>query len=245
MTSIITPIATGSGSVRRMLLSPETFATTLLVWALDHFGKDEESDQPAVVAWRPETVLDEIEQTVGVRPIPVNFDKLMAAVMLVSTDYFFQEVYRFINIANVLSGSPYRPDIFDPADAVECAWAITEAMLLGPPDGDNPFSSEIRHYLTHVLREEGIISPPDVLRIAIGADLVGKMQHDFADDPDLVATILRHSHAKSEEIITVVREGLTNLLTQLKALPLQHGHVREVEKHLTAMLQANGGNHGP
>ena len=52
--------------------------------------------------------------------------------------------------ANVLAGSEFDPETFDPADSAECAWAVTEALLLSPPDERDTqpvFSDEIRKYI--------------------------------------------------------------------------------------------------
>jgi hypothetical protein len=43
---------------------------------------------------------------------------------------------------------------------------MTEALLIQPPDDDdeNPFSEDIVAYIGQVLNQEGIISPPDILK---------------------------------------------------------------------------------
>src|SRR5262245_39638863 len=82
--------------VRDMIRSDETMAITLLVWAVDHFGFDPEARQPHVFLWHPQTIAHEIEHDVGV-PIPkAGFDKLIAAIVVVTTDLFFKDVQAFI-----------------------------------------------------------------------------------------------------------------------------------------------------
>jgi hypothetical protein len=114
-----------------------------------------------------------------------NLDRLQAAIAVVTTDRFFQSVDRFIEVANVLAGSAARPGVFDPADAVECAWAVAESFLLHPPDADEPepFSDDVRAYVGQVLRSEGFLKPPAILRFALAADRTTDAQYVFGDDP--------------------------------------------------------------
>jgi hypothetical protein len=148
-----------------------------------------------------------------------------------------------VALANVLAGDEFDPSVFDPADSAECAWAITEALLLSPPDDDDPepFSPEVRTYVGKVLRDEGYVTPPDVLKIALDGDFAEHVRYSFADDPEMFSGIHDVQAGKTQEIESVIREGLSELLDQLKALPLQHGSVAELEKMMQKIL---GGGHG-
>jgi hypothetical protein len=174
---------------------------------------------------------------------PVNLDKLCAAVTIVTTDLFFKEVTRFVQLCNVLSGSECDPEEFDPADSLECAWGITEALLLHPPDEDDqePFTDDVRRYLGIVLKEEGFVRPPDILRLALDADFSHQVNHDWSSDQELFHTVRKVQQDKAREVEEVIRDNLVELMGQLKALPLQHGNTTDVEKRLGNVLRQQDG----
>src|SRR4051812_29132260 len=119
-------------AAQRVLQDPESYATTLLVLLVDRFGTE-------ALSWAPETIRTEMASEYGVALPPACFDRLMAAVTVITTDYFYKSLTRFIDLCNVLSfGGTFDPSVFDPADPYECAWGISEALLLSPPEEDEP-----------------------------------------------------------------------------------------------------------
>ena len=220
-------------AVRRLLEAADTYATTLLVLALDTFG-------PECLGWHPTTLKMEVEAAFAVRLPKGNLDKLLAAVVILTTDLFFKDAARFVQLANVLAGDDFEPDEFEPADAAECAWAVTEALLLVPPDADDPepFSDEVRLYVGHALKEEGFVRPPDVLRIALGGDASARVAADWGDDPELAAAIAAEDARKAAEVEHVVRTGLEELVAQLESLPLREGSTAELTKRIQATLRS-------
>jgi hypothetical protein len=189
----------------------------------------EANDSPAenCYTWHPGTILLEIRDDFGVELPRANFDRLMAGIHLITSDAFYKSPPTFVEICNVLSGGLYDPATWDPADALECAWGITEALLLSPPDANDeePFSPEIRAYIGKALDEEGILDPPDVLRIAIrdgGSNQAAKISSKF-DDPEIRAAITRTEADKVQEINDRIRSNLRTLIVQLEALQLAHG----------------------
>jgi len=225
---------------RALWRDPEAHATSLLVWAVDRFGWDEETRQPNVVAWHPTTVRLEIERVLGFDPPRLSFDKLMAAVAVLSTDLFFRRAGAFAALSNVLAGDDFQPDEYDQPSAAEMAWAITEALLLSPPahDDPEPFSDEVRHYIGQVLREEGFLQPPDVLRVALGSP---SQPTEYPDDPELSARIKDNQRQKREEVTQAIVDGLMELLRQIQSLRLEDGRTEELEKHITEALKGKGG----
>jgi hypothetical protein len=191
-------------------------------------------------AWHPGTILLEIQDDFGVELPRANFDRLMAGIHVITSDAFFKSTPSFIEICNVLSGGLYDPATWDPADAAECAWGITEAMLLAPPDDDDeePFSREVRAYIGAALDQEGILDPPDVLRIAIrnGGHNQAARVHSQFDDPATHAAITQTEAAKVKEINDHVRSNLRMLIGQLEALHLAHGDVRALASRLAQAL---------
>ena len=109
--------------MQEMWRSPETFASVLLAVYLDRFGTE-------ALDWDPTTATLEIEQEFDVDLPQDSLDKLMVAVQILTTDRFYKSLPDFITFCNVLSGDDYRPDMWDPADAEEVAWGVTEAMII-------------------------------------------------------------------------------------------------------------------
>lgn len=230
-------------AVRALLESPDTFGTVILVLVLDLWGDEclRAADDPDRGPWHPTVFKDELEHRYGVVLPKCNLDKLMAAVTVITTDLFFQDARAFVTLANVLAGDEFDPGVWEKADAVECAWAITEALLLDPPDDGNPepFCDEIRHYVGAVLRDEGFVSPPDVLRIALDGDFASQVEYNFADDPAMFEGIYAVQQGKAADVESVLRSQLTELAAQLKALPLADGDTAELEKRIAQMLKLN------
>lgn len=204
-----------------MWKSPQTFATVLITVFLDRFGTEG-------LTWDPSTIAMEVEQEFDVDIPQSTFDKLMAAVTLMTTDRFYKSLPDFITTCNVLSGDAYNPAMFDPADGEEIAWGVTESMLIYPPDEEEPFSDEIRAYIGAALDAEGIINPPDILRIALRSANVSTSIEEFSDDPTMFNAIYDMEASKTGEIEQIVREKTVMLYDQLAAIKLKNGSTEKV-----------------
>jgi hypothetical protein len=227
-----------SHHVRDLLLSPDVYASTLLVWFIDTYA-DPDDDPYACLHYDPQTIKDELDRLAGGEVPKLTFDKLMAAITIVTTDMFFANVKRFMPLANILAGDDFQPDELEPPDAVECAWACTEALILVPPTEQDPepFSDEIRHYLGQVLREEGFVTAPDILKLAIGSDFTGQVATEFSDDPEMFEGIYAVQQDKTAEVEQVLKTGLRELLEQLTALPLRTGNAAELKERLRQSIK--------
>lgn len=207
-----------------------SFATTLLVLFVDTYGTEG-------FTWDPETIRMEIEDDFGVKLPQANYDRLITAIRIVTSDDFNQSLPDFVSFCNILSGDTYDPRTWDPAEAIEIAWGVTEAMIIEPPDGEEPFTEEIRAYIGAVLDSEGIMQPPDVLRLAIrDKDLKTQVQGDFSDDPMMFNAINDFEKGKTDEINTAVRNQLMRLSQQLEALPVRSGSTKGVVEQMLRSL---------
>jgi len=215
--------------------SPDHFATTLLQLFVDRYGTE-------AFDWDAHTILYHIENDFDLTMPTPNFDRLMVAINLCTTDTFYKSCPDFINFCNILSGDTFDPNMWDPADAAECAWGITEGMLIWPPDKDDdaPFSPEITAYIGKVLDAEGIIHPPGVLRIATDRrHNLGSVPDTYTDDPVMFTAISDFEDQKTSAIERLVRANLTKISTQLGSLPLQMGDAQgAVKKVFGELVQA-------
>lgn len=207
--------------------SRETFASVLLTMFLDRFGTE-------ALTWDPTTITLEVEEEFDVDLPQLSFDKLMTAIKIMTTDRFYRSLPDFVAFCNVLGGDTYDPATFDPADAEEVAWGITEALLIYPPEDNQsePFTDEIRAYIGAVLDSEGLINPPDILRIALRQSRVAPSVQDFSDDPAMFNAVYDFEEGKKQDINQSIRLKTKLLAAQLKALSLQNGAAESVVKML-------------
>lgn len=217
-----------TAKLREAWTGEATYATTLLCLLIDTYGTEPLGDNDEREPWSPETIQMEIEDDFQIKLPPDNFDKLMAAIALLTTDDFYWSLPDFIRLCNVLNGDGGDDDLWDPADAAEIAWGVTEAVMLNPPEGEEPFTDEIRGYIGAVLDAEGIIRPPDLLRLALRGDPESKINGDFSDDPVMFASIYKFEEGKTSAINEYVRNNLRLLAAQLEALPLRVGTTKGV-----------------
>jgi len=212
--------------------SRETFATVLLTLFLDRFGTE-------ALEWDPATIVLELEEEFDIKLPQLAMDKLLTAIQILTTDRFFKSLPDFVAFCNVLGGDTFDPRTFDPADAEEVAWGITEAMLISPPDESDPepFTDEIRAYIGAVLDQEGILNAPDILRIALRQARVAPSIEDFSDDPDMFHAIYDVEQGKTEDINQTILLKTKLLAAQLAALQLKNGNTQQVAKLLQESLQ--------
>ncbi len=140
-----------------------------------------------------------------------------------------------MQICNVLSGAELT-EAFDKADVAECAWGITEAMLLSPPESQQgAFNAEILSYLGNLLDEEGIRTPPAVLKIAM-RDTDWSNMDEYEDtpttDPDLFAASYQAREERTQSVEQALTENMTHLFSQLASIPGFAGDVRQLIEDL-------------
>jgi len=227
------PVATTQGKNRytEVWTGEATFATSLLLLTVDVYGTE-------AFEWDFKTLRMEIEDDFRVELPQASFDRLMVAINLMKTDDFFKSLPDFIAWCNILDGDRYDPRVFDPADAEEIAWGITEALLIEPPDEEEPFTEEIRAYIGAALDQEGIINPPDILRLALrdNPDLFSTVKGEFSDDPEMFGAIYQFEDQKTSAINDYVKQKLTLLSQQIDQLPLRSGETKGVMQQVIQQM---------
>lgn len=220
-------------SAREAFTGRGSYATTMVALLVDVYGTE-------CFGWSPETLEMEINEDFDIKIPRANLDRLLCGINLITSDDFYQSLPDFINYCNILSGDTYDPRQWDPADSAEIAWGITEGLLLAPPEDDEeePFAPDIVAYIGEVLNQEGIINPPDVLKIAVrDDDPAAFVAGEFSDDPEMFDAIYDFEAGKTAEINNAVMAGLQGLARQLDALQLRNGSTKGVVKE---MLQSLG-----
>lgn len=220
----------GKEATKQVWLSEQSYATTLLLCYIDTYGSEG-------LEWDPMTIRHEIEEDFGIKLPNKSFNKLMAAINIATTDQFYTSLPDFIDLCNVLSGDVLDPRWFDPADPGECAWGMTEAMFISPPDreDDNPFSQDIVGYIAEAVKSHGIQNPPDILKIGLrddAAQIAENVAQTFSDDPEMYSAIWKVQQEKSEEIRSYVKQNLSSLVDQIGKLQLNNGNAADAVKKL-------------
>jgi hypothetical protein len=208
---------------KKMVLSRDTFATPLFAGALAVFGqamlphKDEDgTEQPG---WSAETLLLELEDLLNCNVPQVSLDKIMAAIVITTTDRFYSSVEDFIAIANTLRGSVFDPTVFDPATTEECAWAVAEATLLWP-DAELQFASGIVTYIQKVLEFEGYQQVPKSLSAVVPPSALSIDPGVFDGDEIAVAGVYEHHQGLANDVDESVSDAFQRLDAQLKRLKI-------------------------
>lgn len=203
------------------LTSSETFASVILTLFIDAFGTE-------ALVWEPATITLELEDEFKIDLPQLTLDKLLVAINILTTDRFFKQLPDFIAFCNVLSGDEYDPRTFDPADAEEVAWGLTEGLLIAPPEEEEPFTHEIRAYIRAALDREGIINPPDILRLALERASIASNIEDFSDDPEMFSAVYALEQGKTEDINRAIKLRTQLLIAQFRALKLDNGKTEEL-----------------
>lgn len=224
------PLAQNRDYLRRIFHSEDSLTSTLLLQFVDSFGLD-------ALEWDPLTIAMEIQEATDKVPPKVILDRIMAGIALIQSDQFYHYLPDFITICNVLSGSELEIELFDPATTVECAWGITEALVIWPPEGyedgrkalKDAFDEEILGYIQETMRYEGLVIAPRILRSIVSSpEEVSSALGQYVEDPELYAALYENSQKRVQEIDDLVRERFYTLLGQIKQLRLKNGDVRDL-----------------
>lgn len=230
----------GQQAWRRAWVDPEMYATSLFLMFCDKYRIPRKPEEDDPLGWDPHTILLHIEEDFDVAMPAANFDRLMTAIAIVTTDAFHKLVPDFINFCEILAGSTFDPRVWQPPGAAEIAWGITEALILSPPDEGEaePFSPDIAAFIGQALDAEGIENPPDVLQIATGR--AQTMPDAYTDDPETFTAINEVQRRKSEDISTMLRDNLLRLMQQIDSLPLANSDPKNSVRKLFGALPAAG-----
>lgn len=219
------------GSPAAALLDPASHAATLAVVAIDLLGIE-------CMTWHPETIRLELLAETGVDTPKPNLERLYAAATLLTSDSFYKRLPTFCNVARVLSGGSVDPNFWTPPGALECAWAITESLLLAPPEDADaaPFDDDIRAYLGMVLDDEGFMDAPDVLAIALRSPEHAAARRSAAahaaTDPTVGDAAREMQRRRRGEMEATLRASLDLLVAQIEALKLENGDAAALSARL-------------
>jgi hypothetical protein len=162
---------------RPLLQDDNTFGSILLIGLCDLM-------EPEWLDWEPKTVQLELRDSFGVLIDPDQFDKLMAARTVLTTDLPLTSLPSFIRIINALNGEGVDTPAGQPIDPEDLCWGVFEQQLIWPFDDEDKLSPEIIGYIEMSMKHFGVLSYPRIL-----AKILPPAVYDenIVNDPDSMA----------------------------------------------------------
>lgn len=201
---------------RQLVLSEDVHPAALLTLAIKLLGAEN------VSTYEPATIRMELEDVLNLRPFPAEaYDKLMAAVAVLTTDLFFKDVLAFNELCNIMSGNPPAPDDYEPCDSLEMAWAVFQARAIDPMDGRNDqveFSEDVKLYMGMILSQEGFMAPPSILKDAIMPPDADAVSSTYMEDAEILPTIVDKHRIALDQIEEAVGQYTNELTQQLEII---------------------------
>lgn len=137
----------------------------------------------------PELLRAEIEKDYDIKMPDLNMDKLQAAIVVMTTDHFYNDWRVFETCCHLFHNEPVDADMLNPLDAEDIAVGLAEATMIKADTFEHlselDFDDEIRAYAGQVFFEYGLSTAPTIFRSAILPTVPGSA----ANDPDKNAAL--------------------------------------------------------
>jgi len=195
-----------------LLRQQSSYGSVLFLGLCDIWG-------PEWLDYEPKTVQLELRDTFGFDIDPDQFDKIMAARQVVTTDFCFKELPAFITCINALSGDGCDTPFAQPIEPGDLAWSVLEMVLLYPPNGNEQFSEEIIGFMEETLRWQGIQGVPQALIQFLPE---ATWDETLGNDPDGMELVMGRLAEINEEVVSNMRAWRF----QLSRLRLVNGSVK-------------------
>jgi hypothetical protein len=218
--------------IQKILLSDNTFASTLIILLADAFGSLE------FLNWEPETVGLEVADRFGVTLTENNMDKIQALSTVLTTNLFYTDVDTFIHVCNSLGGEGADFETFDPAEIDEIAWTLTEVLLNDPQEKDSPvpFTPEIKEYIKLQATHEGFMRLPAMLENV--SEALPNTYEGAADlGAEMLTVSMNRQADKVAEIENDVKKRMAELFNQIQNLPLHNADSESWQAYAGKPLQ--------
>lgn len=181
-----------------------------------------------------EAVLVELQDTLAIEIKDLVRSKILAGKTLLETDMVYSDVQAFVKFANIASEiTPSLPNVFNPANTLECAVAMIDIRLLDP-EPDIPFSSNIKKYWGTIIAGEGGALPFPPFQEAI-------FQQDMTEDPAVFQMMADKSKDFSRSIHKAMYEHAADIVKLLEPIPAADGgQLLSPENMQELMVQLTG-----
>ena len=191
---------------RTALESPKTMAATLYLILTNQYGDD-------WLEWDPATIYMELRDDFNAEPAAEVMDRISSLLIAMNTGEFFSRFEAFSAIVHSLNTGAPSFTIFNPVEAEEIGWAVTELSLLRDL---LPFDYSVRQYIKQALTADGYSpdDPPAVVGHVLEAkDPSANIIRDITTDRTL-------HEVQHNEFQAYIDEQLKDLAAQLNELGL-------------------------
>ena len=209
--------------IRGHFQDTDSEAIVLLTAAIDEFGTD-------ITTWLPHTIRMEIYDWLDTEDIPEsNFDKLFAALSVLTSNAFFVSIPDHAALVPPLVGlgsdfeAVYVPDIED-----EC-WAVVQAKMITPYE----FSEEVKAYIKRLLEINGFLMAPEALSFVQPEQVIEDVPPGEERLTEAIRTV---QIGKVKDVNRRVRARLIKCLYDLLTLPLEHGDKKIIREFSSRMM---------
>jgi hypothetical protein len=190
-----------------------------------------------VMAMDSEALLVEIQSRLNAEIPAFNRAKILFGQGAYFTDIFYTDLPSFIDFANAtIAIDPPRPDVFNPANVLECSAAVLELMLInGQPEEEHlAFHPDVLAYMGAVLVSEGSNRAIKPLTNARLPDV------EIIDDPAIFSSIADRSNSLESVVNREIWRHGKEIFDQLKHVRSTDGKpaisAEEMKKILTNLL---------
>lgn len=195
---------------------PDMHAACLLLMAVDSWGME-------CIEWEPETFSGAVRTSFGVELDGLNYDKLNAAISLLSSNLYHRSPGAFGAINKALSFKSIQPNEFNVSSLDDVLWGTTEAQLIMGQEEfvEQGFTQDISRYVGQLLESEGITHPPSNLAFAkINESYMEANTNVEFEDPMAWKMTMQREEEALEEMNKFMGVNLQRLFMQLRELPL-------------------------
>lgn len=217
--------------IQAVFNNADALATPLTLQTLDLYGME-------AMEWHPATLTMQLQGDYEVKLSDAQLSRIYAGFTCITTDFFYQDVSKFIELCRVFAGHDFDLEVFSPAYLDEVIVATIEAYLLGPPDKKFPFHPEISGYVEHMMQVEGAMTPVFTLR-EFFENPPEFFPGEWDDDPEMFQSVYHVQKSKTQELLNIARDHLVLLLEQIRPLPLKNGStdlvVQKLEKSISTL----------
>lgn len=198
---------------------PDTFTSVVILYLIDQYTID-------VLDWDLETIVMEVKDDFKTEINPAILDKIAVGQLLLKTNMFHKSLPDFINFCNIMTNETGLKESWSPADSYEMTWAVAEEKLL--VNEEENFSADILAYMTTILRDEGVVTPPDSLAFLPSDDLAGPQINKMSEDPILFQACFEEGESNSNSLQEYLEKQLNRWEGQLRDLKLKNGSIEKL-----------------
>ena len=198
---------------------PETFTSILMVFLIDRYTVE-------VLDWDLETIALQVKDDFHTDIHECVLDKIAVGQMLLNTNRFHSSLPDFILFCNVMCNESGLKESWSPADSYEMTWAVAEEKLL--VNEEEEFDEEIQLYMSTVLRDEGVVTPPDSLTFIKPDLLAGPLINQVSYDPIIYEASYKEGMENSDSLQNYLSMQLEKWKAQLQDLDLKNGSIQKL-----------------